>query len=104
MNNLVFKFEMPQNEPTYQYEKGSKERENVISELKKLSNQEIEIPLIIGGKEIRTGNVGKVVMPHNHHKTLATYHKVGEKEVQMAIEEALKAKKMWENLPFIDRA
>ena len=104
MNNQVFKFEMPQNEPTNAFAKGSKEREAVIAELKKLSSQEIEIPVIIGGKEIRTGNTDKVVMPHNHHKALATYHKAGEKEIKMAIEEALKAKKMWENLPFIERA
>ena len=104
MNNQVFKFEMPQNEPTKAFAKGSKEREEVIAELKRLSSQEIEIPVIIGGKEIRTGNTDKVVMPHNHHKALATYHKAGEKEITMAIEEALKAKKMWENLPFIERA
>ncbi len=49
--------------------------------------------LIIGGKEIQTGDTGKVVMPHNHKHVLATYHKAGPKEVQMAIDAAVKAQK-----------
>ena len=57
-----------------------------------------------GGKEIRTGNTGKVVMPHDHHHVLATYHKAGEKEVQMAIDAAMKAHKEWSELPWVERA
>lgn len=103
MNNALFGFENPQNEPIKQYARGSEEREKMIAALGKMSNEEIEIPLIIGGKEIRTGKTAKVVMPHNHQKTLATYHQASEKEVEMAISEALKTKKMWDEMPYVER-
>ncbi|MDL2256485.1 L-glutamate gamma-semialdehyde dehydrogenase, partial [Parabacteroides sp. OttesenSCG-928-K15] len=54
--------------------------------------------------EVRTGNTGKVVMPHDHKHVLATYHKAGEKEVQMAIDAAMKAHKEWSELPWVERA
>ncbi len=65
---------------------------------------QVDIPLIIGGKEIRTGNTGKVVMPHNHQHILGIYHKAGEKEINMAIEAALKAKEIWMSLDWVERA
>lgn len=104
MNNAIFLFDDPHNGPIKDYAPGSPERAEVMAEVDRISNEEIEIPLIIGGKEIRTGNTGKVVMPHNHSKALATYHKAGEKEVQMAIEAALEAKEKWENLPWLERS
>ncbi len=104
MNNAIFAFDSPQNEPILQYKPGSPEREQIIAEINRLSNEQIEIPLIIGGKEIRTGKTGKVVMPHNHGKTLAIYHLASEKEVYLAIEAALKAKEMWENISWIERS
>lgn len=103
MNNAIFTFESPKNEPVLQYAKGSPERIAVEQELERLSNMQIEIPLIIGGKEIKTGKTGKVVMPHNHAHVLATYHQAGEAEVNMAIEAAMAAKEKWENLSWIDR-
>jgi 1-pyrroline-5-carboxylate dehydrogenase len=104
MNNAIFSFDSPQNEPILQYAPGSKERSQIIAELERQQNIQIEIPLIIGGKEIRTGKTGKVVMPHNHGKTLAIYHLASEKEVNLAIEHALKAKEMWENISWIERS
>lgn len=104
MNNSIFSFNRPQNEPVLQYLKGSPERLALEEALKKISSEEIEIPLIIGGKEIKTGNMGTIVMPHNHKKVLARFHQAGEKEVSMAIEAALKAKEQWENTPWIERA
>ena len=55
----------------------------------KFATSSIEIPLIIGGKEIKTGDIGSVVMPNDHKHILAKYHKASEKEVQMAINSAL---------------
>jgi 1-pyrroline-5-carboxylate dehydrogenase len=104
MNNAMFGFGRPQNEPILQYLKGSAERTALEEAIKKMSTEEIEIPLIIGGKEIKTGNMGTVVMPHNHKKVLARYHQAGEKEVEMAIEAALSAKEKWENMPWVERA
>ncbi len=104
MNNAVFTFDSPKNETILQYTPGSREREQITAELARMSNALVEIPLIIGGKEVRTGNTGAVVMPHNHRHVLATYHQAGEKEVQLAINEALKAKNMWENISWIERS
>lgn len=104
MNNSHFNFAKPENEPVYSYAPGTVERKKLLEELKKQSAQEIEIPIIIGGKEIRTGTTGKVVMPHNHEHKLATYHKVSEKEVLEAIEAAEKARYDWSRLPWTERA
>jgi 1-pyrroline-5-carboxylate dehydrogenase len=104
MNNALFKFESPNNEPIQQFAKNSKERATLVEELKRLSSGQIEIPLIIGGKEIRTGNTIDVVMPHNHKHVLAKCHQASEKEIALAIDEALKAKREWENLSWIERS
>ena len=104
MNNALFQFAHPANEPVKEYRPGSPERAALEKELERQSNEVVEIPIIIGGKEIRTGDMGEVVMPHNHEHVIARYHKVGEKEVNMAIEAAMKAKKDWENTPWIERA
>ncbi len=104
MNNAIFKFEKPANEPIYAYAPGSEERKKLEAEIARLSSQTIDIPLIIGGKEIRTGDTGKVVMPHNHQHVLATYHKAGEKEVKMAIQAAMDAKEKWMNMSWVERS
>lgn len=104
MNNALFSFKMPANLPVKTYAPGSEERELLKQALKQIESETIDIPLIIGGKEVRTGNTGKVVMPHDHGHVLATYHKAGEKEVQMAIDAALEAHKAWEEMPWQERA
>ena len=104
MDNAIFRFPKPINEPVKSYAPGSSEKAALKKTLAELSNEEWDIPLIIGGKEVRTGNTGKVVMPHDHHHVLATYHKAGEKEVQMAIDAAMKAHKEWSELPWVERA
>jgi len=104
MNNAIFRFPNPGNEPVKAYAPGSSEKTELKKALIQVSSEEWDIPLVIGGKEIRTGNTGKVVMPHNHKHVLAIYHKAGEKEVQMAIDAAMKAHKEWSELPWVERA
>jgi 1-pyrroline-5-carboxylate dehydrogenase len=104
MNNSIFKFERPTNEPVLSYAPGSSERKAIEAELKRQSESTVEIPLIVGGKAVRTGNVGTVVMPHNHSHILATYHKAGSAEVAMAIDAAMEAHKKWSRLPWEERA
>jgi 1-pyrroline-5-carboxylate dehydrogenase len=104
MNNAIYNFREPKNEPVLTYEPGSKERELLKDELKRQYEQVIDIPLIIGGKEIRTGKTGKVVMPSEHGHVLATYHIAGVKEVEMAVKAALDAKCEWMTLAWMERA
>ena len=104
MNNANYVFREPKNEPVFSYAPGTPERALLQKELERQYNQEIEIPLIIGGKEVKTGDMGQVVMPTEHNHVLARYHKVGAKEVQMAIDAAMAAKKDWEETPWIQRA
>ena len=103
MNNAVINFERPVNERTRNYVPGSRERKALTTELDRLSAEIQDIPLIIGGKEIRTGKTGTVVMPHNHQHVLAKYNMAGEAEIKMAIDAALKAHKEWAAIPWVER-
>ena len=104
MNNTIFSFPKPENEPVLGYKPGSVERKEIRKALDELYNMVTDIPSIIGGKEVRTSETGTVVMPTENHHVLAKYYKVGEKEVEMAIEAAMKAHEEWANTPWIDRA
>lgn len=104
MNNAIYNFREPKNEPVLYYGAGSQERKLLEEELTFQQSQVIEIPLIIGGKEIRTGKTGKVVMPSYHKHVLATYHMATEKEAALAINAALDAKCEWMTLSWMERA
>ena len=102
---MYFDVPLPKNEPIFAYAPGSEEKKALKAALKDLFNKEpIEIPVIVGGKEIFTGDTGYNVCPHDHQHKLAKYHKAGEKEIKMAVEAACKARHEWENLPFYHRA
>jgi len=103
MNNAAINFERPANEKILNYSPGSRERKRLSAELDRISATEQEIPLIIGGKEVRTGKMGKVVMPHDHRHILANYHMAGEAEIRMAIDAALKAHREWESISWVER-
>ncbi len=104
MNNAIYTFKQPENEPVLQYLPGSKERALLEQELERQMNTEVEIPLIIGGKEVKTGNMGKVVMPSNHKHVLATYHKARKEDVENAVKAAMAAKQEWMSLSWVERA
>ena len=104
MNNSIFMFPKPENEPVKGYAPGSAERKEIRKALDELYAKVTEIPAIIGGKEVKTKNMGEIVMPTENHHVLARYHKVGEKEVQAAIAAAMKARQEWAETPWIDRA
>lgn len=86
------------------YAPGCLERAELEKELKRLSSETVEIPLIIGGKPVKTGRQGRVVMPHDHGHLLATYHMAGEQETSEAIRAAMSAKEAWMTLSWIERA
>ena len=104
LNNAILKVPMPVNEPIYSYAPGTSERDLLKAAIDEISSKKVEIPLIIGGKEVRTGNLGKVVMPHDHQHVLGEYHIAGEKEINMAIDAAMEAKEGWANLRWEERA
>ncbi|MBN1950578.1 MAG: L-glutamate gamma-semialdehyde dehydrogenase [Bacteroidales bacterium] len=94
----------PDNEPVLSYAPGTPEREEVKKALKDLRSKELDIPMIINGKEVRTGDRKRIFPPHDIQHTLGYYHQGGEKEVHMAIEAALEAKQSWMELDWGERA
>ena len=94
----------PQNDPNLSYGPGSPERAELKSRLEAMSGSTVEIPVIIGGKEIRTGQIAKVVMPHRHGHVLGTWHKATPDLVRQAAASALEARREWASWPFEDRA
>jgi len=104
MANAKFNLSLPSNEPIKSYAPGTPERKDIKAKLEELRNKQVEIPLIIGGKEVKTRNLGKCILPHDHGTVVGTYHKAGEREVQMAIEASLKARNQWAAMDWQDRA
>ena len=104
LNNAIVNVPLPQNEPNLTYAPGTAERSQLKAALEELKAKQIEVPLIIGGKEVRTGDTAKIACPHDHSINLGTYHKAGPKEVQMAIDAAMAAKPIWDSLRWEERA
>jgi 1-pyrroline-5-carboxylate dehydrogenase len=102
--NGCFRIPEPVNEPVRAYAPGSPEKKSLKAKLAELKQSEIEIPLIIGGEEVRTGRLGTCLIPHRHGHVLARYHKAGKAEVQKAIDAALAARASWSRFPWYDRA
>ena len=94
----------PSNEVVRTYAPGTPERQSLKHSLEEMSSGSIEIPLRIGGRDLRTGNMASVVMPHNYRHVLATWHKAGAAEVAQAIRAATDAHPEWSNSKFEDRA
>src|SRR5581483_6337533 len=94
----------PGNKPSKNYAPGSPERASLKSRLKEMAGEKVDIPLFIGGKEVKTGNCGKAVMPHDHRHVLGEYQKASEQHVLQAVEAARAARAEWSNWSFEDRA
>ena len=91
------------NEPIRSYAEGSPEKKALKERLESMANDRVEIPVIIGGKEYRSGELARSVMPHDHQHVLADWHKASTKHVEMAIEAARQAHYEWSNWPWEDR-
>jgi len=94
----------PTNEPIKNYAPGSPERAALKTRLAEMSNERVEIPIIIAGREIRTGKSAQSVMPHNHRHVLADWHKASAAHVQDAVDAARDARAEWGNWAWEDRA
>ena len=103
MSNAYFSVKKPENEPIRQYGPGSEEKKKLKAKITEMKKTKIEIPLIIGGKEIKTGNTAECIIPHNKKHVLGVYHMASEKEVNLAAKEAVKAQKEWQNMPWQHR-
>lgn len=104
MNNAVIQVPFPRNEPKLSYAPKTPERAQLKAALAEMEQKQIEIPLIIGGREIKTGRTGQVIIPHDHRHVLAHYHIAGEAEIRRAIDAALAAKKLWQSIRWEERA
>jgi len=102
--NAIIKVPTPFNEPVYSYAPGSRAKKDLKAHLEKMLNEKIEIPLIIGGKEILSGNMADCRCPHDHNHLLAQYHKAGPPELDKAVKEAQKAWKDWSVMDWKSRA
>ena len=102
--NGVRRVPTPINEPIKSYAPGSPERAELKARLEKMSSETLDIPLIIGGREIRTGNTAQAVMPHAHAHVLADWHRASAAHVTQAIDAARDARREWANWAWEDRA
>jgi 1-pyrroline-5-carboxylate dehydrogenase len=94
----------PENDPNKSYLPGSPERAELKARLKAMASETIDIPIVIGGREIRTGRTEKSVMPHNHAHVLGEYHLAEPQHIEQAIAAAAEARREWANWPWEDRA
>jgi len=98
------KIPTPVNEPVFPYAPGSRERSELKQALKDLSGRQIEIPVVVGGKEIRTGKTVDTVMPHCHRHVLAKVHQARPEDISNAIKAAREAWRDWSTWSLADRA
>lgn len=105
MANAFFNVPVPVNEPVRAYAPGTAEHKNLIDKYKELYNQpQIDIPMYIGGKEVRTENKRPMAPPHDHQKLLGHYNQGSAVHVEQAIEAAMNAREAWANTPWEQRA
>src|SRR3954454_8280877 len=103
-SHAISKVPEPYNEPVKSYAPGTPEREELLLRLKDLESQQLDIPLIIGGEEVRTGETFEAVEPHKRSHVLGTVHKGGAAEVERAIAAAGEAWQDWSRTPWEERA
>ena len=104
MSNSIFEVPIPINEPVLNYAPGSVEREELKLALTAMKSRKVEIPMYIGGKEIKTKVKVAMRPPHEIKHTLGHFYKGNGKHVDQAVKAALAAKPAWENMPWQERA
>jgi len=104
MSNAFFEVPVATNEVVLSYAPGTPERADVEAALKAAKKKQVEVPMTIGGKKVKTGNLISMHPPHEHAHTLGHFHKGDSSHVKDAIAAALEAKPAWEAMPWQDRA
>ena len=100
---MSYLFDKPINEPVKNYSPGSIEKESLKRKLSELKSQQIEVPLIIDGNEIKTSNTSTIDMPHNHEIQLGKFYMASRDEIDLAIESNLKAWHSWSKVSLMER-
>ena len=103
-SHAIFRPPPPRNEPVNDYLPGSPERASLKRRLDQMRNERLELPLVIGGKDVTTGELKQAVMPHDKEHVLADVHQGGADHVTQAVDAAAKAWKDWSRWPWEDRA
>ncbi|MBN2169199.1 MAG: L-glutamate gamma-semialdehyde dehydrogenase [Actinobacteria bacterium] len=104
MFNGIFHIRKPDNEPVLGYAPGSRERSELKAALDEMINNPVEVPCLIGGREVTTGELVEMRPPHNLQQSLGSYHSAGVKEAEMAIDAANEAKVAWSEMEWSSRA
>ena len=91
MFNGIFQIPQPKNEPCLQYTPGSPEKKELKAKLQEMLAQKVDVPMIIGGEEVRNGNTADIICPHDHHHILGHYHQGDAAYMTKAIDAAEKA-------------
>ena len=104
MFNGIFHIPAPLNEPCLQYAPGSDERVELKAKLKEMLGEQVDVPMIIDGEEVRSGQLADIRCPHDHHHILGRYHQADALFVTKAVDAAEKAKRQWGEMPWDSRA
>ncbi len=104
MDRGYFHYPIPANEPVLSYGPGSPEKARLKAVIKELKSKEHDIPMVIGGQEVRTGKTAKLRIPHELAHNLGVFHQGDASHVKAAIDAALKAREEWANMPWQERA
>jgi 1-pyrroline-5-carboxylate dehydrogenase len=104
MKETIFRATAPGNEPVRSYAPGSPETASIKAKLKEMAAEPVNIPCVIGGREVETGQRRQVCMPHEHGHVLGNFHLAGEQELESAVLAARQVKPDWENASWDERA
>ena len=104
MNNSIASVPFPENEPIKNYKPNSQEKESVLKTYNKLKDSNIDIPMWINGKSVKSSKTMNMSPPHDHKHSLGKYYLAEKKHVELAINSALNAKEKWSNMPWEERA
>ena len=102
--HAIFRPPPPANEPVHEFARGSDERARLKARLEQMRSERPEVPLVIAGRDVTTGDLRPAVMPHDKEHVLADVHQGGAEHVQQAIDAAAKAWEDWSRWPWEDRA
>lgn len=104
MPNALFSVPKAVNETVLSYAPGSPERSRLLKTYEQMLGEEVDIPMFIGGREVRSGSLRECRPPHDHQRVIGSYHWGGKEHVEQAIEAALAAHASWSSMPWFERA